>query len=66
VKFQRRQDEHLLFKSKILCCSSVWRWLQAEVENGSFTTVFMTAFAVVQDTYDCYSIFDFVVIVDKS
>jgi hypothetical protein len=32
------------------------------VENGSFTT----ALAVVQDTYNCYSIFDFVVIVDKS
>jgi hypothetical protein len=25
-----------------------------------------TAFAVIQDTYDCYSVFDFVVIVDKS
>jgi hypothetical protein len=44
------------------------------VENGSFTTTSTiasmiastTAFAVIQDTYDCYSVFDFVVIVDKS
>jgi hypothetical protein len=26
----------------------------------------MTAFVVVHDTYDCYSVFDFAVIVDKS
>ena len=40
------------------------------VENGSFTITFITTstieFATVQDTYDCYSVFDFVVIVDKS
>jgi hypothetical protein len=41
-------------------------WAHTLVENGSFTTTFTTAFAVVHDTYDCYSIFNFVVIVDKS
>jgi hypothetical protein len=39
---------------------------QTLVENGCFTIVSMIAFAVVQDTYDCYNVFDFGVIVDKS
>jgi hypothetical protein len=36
------------------------------VENRGSTTVFTAAFAVVQDTYDCYNVFEFIVIVDKS
>jgi hypothetical protein len=36
------------------------------VENESFTTASTTAFAVIYDTYNCYSVFVFLVIEDKS
>ena len=40
----------------------LWSKTDSLVENGYFTT----AFAIVHDTYDYYSVFDFASIVDKS
>jgi hypothetical protein len=39
---------------------------QSIVETGDSTTVSMTTFAVIKDTYDYYSVMRFTVIVDKS
>jgi hypothetical protein len=36
------------------------------VENRYFMTASTIAFVVVHDTYNCYNVFDFAIIVDKS
>jgi hypothetical protein len=48
------------------CISVQLRGFVTLVENGRFTTPSTIAFVVVQDTYDYYSVFDFVVIMNKS